>query len=105
MALPKVTLLDGVHSTLQIPAPADAPSTGDILKLADNRVAIVTGLNLANIKTGDPIAVVVSGPVRFTKASNKVFTAGTRPFWDISANVPLPAGDGGLAAGDPFLAV
>ena len=96
MATAEAKLLAGHHDVINIESPKAAPASGEVLVLADNRVGVVTGLNLADIVIGDKIAVAVSGPVRLPIASAKVVAAGTAPFWDVSGNTVLPVADGGL---------
>ena len=101
MSTPEAQLLGGQHDTINIPSPSDAPSSGEIIKLVDNRVAIVTGLNLSTVTTGDKIAVVVSGPVRVAKALATDLSSANDPYWDISANAAVASGSAGT--GDPAL--
>lgn len=99
MPTPEATLLGGSHDTIQIPATADHTS-GEVINLggADDRAAIVTGLNATALTTGSEIAVIVSGPVSLASASGVTFAAGARVYWDLSANTAIPAGS--AAAGD-----
>jgi predicted RecA/RadA family phage recombinase len=100
MAQPEARLLAGHHEVINVPAPG-AVTSGEVLKLADNRVGIVTGLNLGGVVSGDPIAVAIEGPVRLPCASGVTFSAGARAYWSISGNTVVVVGS--AATGDPDL--
>lgn len=97
MSQPEARLLAGEHDVINVPAPG-AVTSGEVIKLADNRAAVVTGLDLANVVSGAPIAVATDGPVRLPSASGVTFSAGARVYWDVSANTAIAAGS--AAAGD-----
>lgn len=89
--------LGGEHTTIPTTLTADAAS-GEIIKLADNRAAVVAGgLNAEALKSGTPCQVITRGPIRIKKATGVTLASG-RAYWDISANTAITVGS--AATGD-----
>lgn len=98
---PEATLLGGEHTTIPHTLTADATS-GEVIKIDDNRAAVVTGLNATQgLKDGDPAQVVTRGPVRLRKAAGLNLSATNDIFWDVSGDTAIagPGASGDIRAG------
>lgn len=81
--------LGGIHHTIPHIATANHTS-GEVIKLADDRAAVVVGgLDATQLQSGKKIAVAVTGPFRITKDQSEVIALGAEVFWDISEQLPI----------------
>lgn len=98
MNLPEARLLGGDHDTIPFTLTADA-TCGEIIKLPDDRAAVVLGLNdTTALVSGDPAQVAVRGPVRIKKAAGVDLSGQQNIYWDVSANTAIATGS--AATGD-----
>lgn len=100
MATPEATLLGGEHQTIPYTLTANAVS-GELIKLSDDRMAVVTGLDANALQSGMTTQVVVGGPVRVYKASATDLSSAKNPYWDVTANAAIAVGS--AEAGDVLL--
>lgn len=97
----EATFLAGDSRIIEIDAPANVTS-GEIIALADDRAAVVTGLNADLMESGSRISVAVEGVVRVPSASGVTFSDGDAVYWDVSANTAIASAntdDGDLLLG------
>lgn len=73
-----------------------ALASGEIIKLADDRAAVVAGLQAK--ASGDAYAVYTSGVFDVVSASAVEFAAGEAVYWDASENTAIVVGS--AAVGD-----